>query len=724
MYRPYHTFRSWTWEILSVLLAIGLVAAISAILVSHDGKPSPVWGTQLNLNALLAFLSTMLRALLVIIASQIICQQKWEWLSKKRLRPLSDLQKFDSASRSSLGALLLMPTVMLKDATSLIAVAVLAISFLIGPFVQQASRTTPCLFPATGLAASLPYAHYVPRRGGLSLGGIGEGAGAQGTIGDAIPDTAIAILSSITAPNGTENQIRGTCSTGTCTFRYSDQGESDSRDSLDDASSTHSTVAMCDKCTDISSLVSSHYNTTAQSKLFTLPNGFKLTYNSNTWDLAMIAPSKDLRWLGDLLSPELQAISRWAYVNTTFFTVKYTNTTIEKKECTAAVCVLYPCLRTYTASIIDNQLREEEISSQIMELSMPQVKPGASSEVTEIKNKLLDRWGTMSTQAQYEAHYAAVKSPCQVGSQVYDKNLNTTVLSNMTGLSLYDLSDSQRYTYRNISAPESCIYRHDVQFVRAISWFLNEEIFNGSCSWYKSISCRKAGNDNGTLSNLGSKALLETLIEGERDYSNVTAWFSAFARSMTNRFRFQYGGAAFDASLPLWADQKLPAGEVQGVAWQPETCVSAHRGWLLLPICLTVITTLLMLWTIISNWRSRHVRPVWKDNILPLLFYRHSLNSDKPGGLPWNPDNITEMEDRTRMMETKELEKTGDRILITLNWSANEKSRDLLGKGDASAITLQDVESVPVQRISHEADSEVLLTSSRTAHTDARRTSY
>lgn len=63
---------------------------------------------------------------------------------------------------------MLVPTVIVKDAITLIAAAVLVVSFLVGPFVQQASRAIPCTFPAVVQNASLPYAHYVPRQGGYA----------------------------------------------------------------------------------------------------------------------------------------------------------------------------------------------------------------------------------------------------------------------------------------------------------------------------------------------------------------------------------------------------------------------------------------------------------------------------------------------------------------------------------------------------------------------------
>jgi hypothetical protein len=312
MRHSYRIFRSWIWEILSVILAIGLIAAISALLVSYDGEPAPDWGAHINFNALLALLSTILRAMLVVIVSQIICQQKWEWYGNKTAQPLSDLQQFDSGSRGSFGALLLIPTVIFKDTVTLIAALILVVSFLIGPFVQQASRTTPCTFTDSSQNATLPYAHYVPRRGGV--------APFQGGIpGRPSPDAIVAILSSVTAPDGVENQIIGSCSTGNCTFRAEDLGKTHPKYVTDTDPTTHTTVGVCNKCVDIASLVSS--NKTGQSTQYTLPNSFNVSYYPGGSDTAMIRPATNLTWMGDMLTPELRAISRWAYVNATFLAV-------------------------------------------------------------------------------------------------------------------------------------------------------------------------------------------------------------------------------------------------------------------------------------------------------------------------------------------------------------------------------------------------------------------
>jgi hypothetical protein len=686
-------------------------------LIAYDGKPAPEWGSQLNLNALLALLSTVLRGLLVVVISQIISQRKWDWYSKNRIRSLVDLQTFDSGSRGIFGALMLIPKVVLKDTITLVAAAILIVSFLIGPFVQQASRTTPCLVPAPDSSASLPYANYVPRHGGVSFESTRSGTYyAPVNTEYSFPSTAAAILSSITAPNGTENQMRGNCSTGTCTFSNADQAANTAPDLTDGNPSLHSTAGMCDKCIDVTPLVSRSYNSTLDKIKFTLPNGMNQNYTGAGGRFATIEPSANLEWMGELLTPDLRKMSRWAYVNTTFLTLSgnFSHAT-EDIGVLATVCVLYPCIRTYTASITNNQLLEKEVSSQMMELSSELKERVVSSQEVSVAEDSLESNVIfyLNAQDQSAMHYAAVRSPCQVGGQIYDTSLNTTIASHATSLRLYDFPGPgpRNVTYRNITAPEPCIYRQHTVFVEQISVTLNKEIFNGSCDDdFKSTYCyRDYYDDDDSISTVGVKTMLESLIEGNRSFSNVTSWFHGFANAMTNRFRFEFGAAAFNRSLQDEELQNLTLGEVQGIAWQTNTCVSAHKAWLALPISLTGITALLMLFTIISNWQHRRTRPVWKDNILPMLFYRQIIKPEEPGALPWQGGDATEREVEVRLMETSEMEKISKASSVTFQWLTSDKSMESIDKADTSAVSLDSAGEVPTQRTPHGVETESLI---------------
>jgi hypothetical protein len=235
---------------------------------------------------------------IVVIVSQVIYQRKWEWCGGEQARPLSDLQQFDSGSRGLWGAMHLIPTVLWKDLVTLIAAVVLLVSFLEGPFVQQASRTKECSFVAPGLNASLLFAHYVPRRGGFIA--VASSPAEPG----AAPHTSAAILSGIVSPDGVENQISASCSTGNCTFPFGDPGNAYSD------FTTSSTVGMCSKCTDIAPLVSNTGNSSENVDLYSLPNGYNFTNGRSYHDVTRIGAATDLAWMGDLLTPELNFFCR------------------------------------------------------------------------------------------------------------------------------------------------------------------------------------------------------------------------------------------------------------------------------------------------------------------------------------------------------------------------------------------------------------------------------
>jgi hypothetical protein len=665
MHHSYRIVRSWTWELVSVLVAIGLLVAIATLLTSHDGKPTPDWGTRLNLNALLALLSTILRAMMVVIVSQIICQQKWDWYSNNT-RPLSDLQQFDSGSRGSFGALLLIPTVIVKDTVTFISALVLVFSFLVGPFVQQASRTAPCSFPATGQNASIPYAHYVPRQDGYPK--------FPGHDGYSTLDTTLAILSSVMAPDSVENQISGSCSTGECTFPNTEQDAMAPKYDLSNNLSVHSTVGMCSRCVDVSSLVSrvdcgsgSCNGTKVQ---YILPNGLNVTeWDYGSTAFAKLQPASDLQWLGDLLTPELRAMSRWSYVNATFLASK------TKKDAKATVCVLYPCLRTYAALITNNSLIEREITSQVMLIE----SLGAGSDIMSYQ------W----TNARSNAHsrYTAISSNCRVRDEVYDSASNTPRFPGSKNITLYDFTSAPGVTIQNFSVPESCIYRHEGQFVGAISNVFHRDIFDGECSVYKWISCFKPNAGSTPLISIGVSTVLFKFIEGGATYSNVTSWFNSFANAMTSRLRFQFGAAFLETA---GGDiQPAPLGEIQGIAWRNETCVSAHKDWLVLPICLTAITSLLTLWAMAKNWRHRRTRPVWKDSLLPLLFYRNKIDCDQLEALPWRRNNGIGFEDKLPLLEATEMKKISKRMPVSFSWPLHAKLGSEIESADTSAIALE-----------------------------------
>lgn len=65
-------WRLWAIEMVSMVTSLLLLAAIVAILAAFDGVPQPGWGRRITitLNSLIAILSTLCRAMLMLVVAE------------------------------------------------------------------------------------------------------------------------------------------------------------------------------------------------------------------------------------------------------------------------------------------------------------------------------------------------------------------------------------------------------------------------------------------------------------------------------------------------------------------------------------------------------------------------------------------------------------------------------------------------------------------------------
>jgi hypothetical protein len=168
--------------------------------------------------------------------------------------------------------------------------------------------------------------------------------------------------------------------------------------------------------------------------------------------------------MGDLLMEDARTASRLAYVNATFLAGWGTNLT------TASVCSLYPCVRTYTTIIEENQLQEQQVQSQVMQI-----------EFVSRSIQPFDAVKSYNTNNNTNFNYTAITSPCRVNGSTINVTDASAANSKITNLTLYDFTSSPPIAH-NVSLPEQCIYRHDPEFVRVISQIMQDEIFDGYCT--------------------------------------------------------------------------------------------------------------------------------------------------------------------------------------------------------------------------------------------------
>ena len=69
---------------------------------------------------------------------------------------------------------------------------------------------------------------------------------------------------------------------------------------------------------------------------------------------------------------------------------------------------------------------------------------------------------------------------------------------------------------------------------------------------------------------------------------------------------------------------------LSGVTHDVALCVQLDWFWLLLPVILALITLTLLAIMIVYNYRNR-AQPVWKSEIMPLIFYGPSTDLDPKG---------------------------------------------------------------------------------------------
>lgn len=269
-----------------------------------------------------------------------------------------------------------------RNVVIFIAIFISLTSSAIGPFVQQATGTTSCAQPLPGFTASLPAAHYFPSY-------------------NSTDDFALAFHSSMINPKGTENQIQANCLTGTYTFQTGDPliGGGNNH--------TYSSIGLCHSCINAVSLVAENtqFDSTSSTnkKSFTLPNGLEIYWDGpggefylNVTTFTSPGTDDDLSWASEILTKEFTSNARWSFAKISIILFSGAtcggpeNGTLDPTECglgseptisniTTAVCVIYPCIKTNTASMTSNKVSRELVKTTAVSLDFGPDAPDNAS---------------------------------------------------------------------------------------------------------------------------------------------------------------------------------------------------------------------------------------------------------------------------------------------------------------------------------------------------------
>ncbi|KAK8073422.1 hypothetical protein PG994_004321 [Apiospora phragmitis] len=419
----------WIWEILLCVTSSSLLTSTAIILANVDGHPQEEWSFRITLNSLVNILSTLFRACLAATAAEVISQQKWIWFWSTPApgRPIRQVQAFEEGSRSSLGALKLLPTVATRRPSIISPITILLASLSIGPFAQQSIRTVYKEVSSGVGTASLPIVNNMNSTGNWFISNGG---------GDYIFWNLRAAPKSAT---------------------FNTLSNPSSKDSM------------------ISPGGGRRSNSTLW-EIYDLPNGMKLIADDGTiyfpvssGDYTRDIPS-DLGWAESLMTSERSALARWALVNTTVFTMTIAKGAHTSNATTiAAACSLYPCVRSYSAKVQDNNLSEVVLDNTPL---VPDFEGySAAHPETMRRDDLITNFGNLSL--------AALQPFCEVDGKTYPLT-NASQYPNAIPIRLLVVDASPNFPTKMTN--EGCITRMENLAYGTIGEAY-ARFLSGHCSW-------------------------------------------------------------------------------------------------------------------------------------------------------------------------------------------------------------------------------------------------
>ncbi|KAK4113350.1 hypothetical protein N656DRAFT_681462, partial [Canariomyces notabilis] len=581
----------WKWELGSLLVAVGLISAIIGLLAYYNHRELSEWHLSMNLSTLVALLSTIIRAGMVMIVAGVISQLKWSWFAE-RPHPLSQLQDFDAGSRSGIGSLRLIWILLTRSRSksilafhAVLAAAVGVLSFLVGPFMQQAIRSDICPRVLPDVNSSIPVANYVEGRYYRVAAGAWE----------VTVDMKGVMVQGLTNPSSQDLAIKPFCPTGNCTFPDYGTGV------------THSTIGMCSKCRDITadvegpdesgnvtlslgenqdplwialyglqlgvmpflSTTTSFRDPLAESAFLGIPTGSQSAIKSVTVLTASNSPCTNTS-SGELICPHrgsADPVSPQALYGGV-------------GDFVAATCTLYPCLRSYSGSVVDGVLRETLVSTT------PAVLEDTDSFI--------------------QSNYTAVRSPCVLdssGTSYTETNFSSAPAVPGRTFSTANLAGV------NTTVPNACLYKLTWIYSRAMSLHMSSLFDNGQC-----IYDRRQGEELWCSPTWWLSPLYASRNASLATISNA---MDAFASAITTKFRT----AGYGPDDMHGVDLGQGTGyAVKGQVTRNSICMSLDWRWVLLPLVLLVVSAALLVWMVARNLGNRG-DPVWKANVLPLVLF-------------------------------------------------------------------------------------------------------
>jgi hypothetical protein len=519
----------------------------------------------------------------------------------------------------------------------------MAFSLAIGPFTQQAIKNIPCNQPVMTSAASvtLPIANFMSSAIDVEMKG-------------AVVDGLVNPLKN--------HSVVASCPSGNCTFPSW-------------GGITHSSVGMCNRCTDtthkltellkpvqysthVAGNKSDNYqsqlvNETGVSSTLFLPNGLSLgplgpIFQDHPTDTSGISAAQlrilngsvppavintsfaNLDWALPVSDPAFAPGLKASVLNFTILQVTDVGCTINMTHAMIpgkwGISADIPSVWSYTCPHsglgFDNVWEPYNVVATSCTLY-----PCVKDYHAKIENTALNETVVQETPALVDMQYfnnwgqtwpnrSMLHFPCVVDGQVYTKaNLSKIPARNH---SLVPMTVDNKVS----QVPQECFYQLEGAYLSALQAFLKQNL-NGTCSGYDQFLHTEPVNRDAFTSCVYSvggvevdRWWLQSLYNnGNATFDSIDSAITSMATSITSRMRV----AGKDGSNKNTAF-------VYGEAFQTQLCTKIDWPWLIFPVLLLILTAALLIIIIGKTFLDGPDVPIWKSSILPLLF--SAPNSD------------------------------------------------------------------------------------------------
>jgi Protein of unknown function (DUF3176) len=598
----------WVWLVEFASLAVAFTAFIAIIitLFIHQDRPLPKWPSLISINTLVSIFTNIMQAALLLPIAEGVSQLKWLWF--RNARPLIDLERFDSASRGAWGCVLLL----IKRHTSQLAglgAFLTIVAMAIDPFAQQVIQYNYCSTAAPNIAALIPRTNNYTAGTRAANGGAGHSSSAMNAafFGEGLYNPPI---------NASSN-IHISCPTGNCTFPTTSKGIS------------YMSLGMCSSCEDISNTVtnSSGQVTGPDGTLVTEIIDYMLPSNlSIPLEEHVVAASLVLTPPENLVQGMItQSMTTFEMLMMDMDDCK-NSFTLQGCRVWAARCSLSPCMKSYSASINDGILGEQELSSIPLQTL-----------------------------------------PAAAGSAYFSIFANSTVVDGQ----MRDCEPTNEPTERNT-----------LRMAEGVTWLSQEYFKNVSSAPYYPPECAftlASGSTDGLATSLFGTYNNQNITKIQDDY-NGNPWMLQLFNNGTGtpealEAAIKGLANAVTAAIRNGGDQ-VNSAPATGTVMVLQTCISVRWAWLVLPASLLVLATFFLVATIMQT-SADTMGKGWKSSPLALLFHGFCSETVESVG---SVDRSSEMEATARKMRAQlKWEKNGWKFSEASSTKAVNPDRERAG---------------------------------------------